>query len=254
MATTQHYLWASGHFLLLFSSLTYVWAAITFKTASTWWYKAALTGALISYAIVCQKSLGTPQPNAAFVRKALLDENVQYFLLAFFWWSSKPVLFSLLPFMIFSLFHVLTFTRTGLMTQFLPPGPPATPGGPPTPHPVAKKLQVWTKANFEPAMKIVAYIELIILVRVLVGAVTLQTSIVAPIVFAHFLRQRYYQSSFTRDAIGHADAKIGEFVRREGIPPAVGQVWEKARGLIGRWSGSTLTPQQAAPAGAAPRR
>lgn len=47
--------------------------------------------------------------------------------------------------MIFSLFHVLTFTRTGLMTQFLPPGPPATAGGPPTPHPLAKRLQVWTK-------------------------------------------------------------------------------------------------------------
>lgn len=173
--------------------------------------------------------------------------------------------------MIFSLFHVLTFTRTGLMTQFLPPGPPATAGGPPTPHPIAKKLQVWTKgiqynlfrvlqllillitANFEPAMKIVAYIELLILARVVIGAVTLQTSIIAPIVFAHFLRQRYYQSSFTRDAIAVADAKIGEFVRREGIPPAVAGVWEKARGLIGRWSGSTLAPQGAAPA-AAPRR
>jgi hypothetical protein len=251
MATTQHYLWASGHFLLLLSSFIYTWAAVTFKTASTWWYKAALTGALISYAIVCQKSLGTPQPNAAFVRKALLDENVQYFLLAFFWWSSKPVLFALLPFMIFSLFHVLTFTRTGLMTQFLPPGPPATAGGPPTPHPLAKRLQVWTKANFEPAMKIVAYIELLILARVLIGAVTLQTSIIAPIVFAHFLRQRYYQSSFTRDAIAAADVKIGETVRREGLPPAVGQVWEKARGLIGKWAGSTLAPQQAAPG---PRR
>ena len=103
-------------------------------------------------------------------------------------------------------------------------------------------------------MKIVAYIELVILARVIFGAVTLQTSIIAPIVFAHFLRQRYYQSSFTRDAISYADAKIGEFARREGIPPAVAQVWEKARGLIGRWSGSTLAPQQAAPAAAAPRR
>lgn len=52
---------------------------------------------------------------------------------------------ALFPFMIFSLFHVLTFTRTGLMAQFLPPGPPATAGGPPTPHPLAKKLQTWTK-------------------------------------------------------------------------------------------------------------
>jgi len=251
MATTQHYLWASGHFLLLFSSLKYVWATITFQTAFSWWYKAALTGALISYAIVCQKSLGTPQPNAAFVRRALLDENVQYFLLAFFWWSSKPIVFALFPYMIFSLFHVLTFIRTGLMTQFLPPGPPATAGGPPTPHPIAKKLQVWTKANFEPAMRVVAYIELVLFVRVLIGAITFQSSIIAPLVYSHFLRQRYYQSSFTREAVHATDAKINEFAHKDGTPPVAGQVWDKIRLLIGRWAGNTLVPQQPPAGGAA---
>lgn len=251
MATTQHYLWASGHFLLLFSSLKYIWATITFQTAS-WWYKAALTGALISYAIVCQKSLGSPQPNIAFVRRALSDENVQYFLLAFFWWSSKPIIFTLLPYMTFSLFHVLTFIRTGLMTQFLPPGPPATPGGPPTPHPIAKKLQVWTKANFEPAMRVVAYIELVVCARVFIGAITFQSSIIAAIVYAHFLRQRYYQSSFTREAIYTTDATISTFAHKAGTPPVAAQVWDKVRLLIVRWTGNTLAPQQA-PAGGARR-
>jgi len=243
MATTQHYLWASGHFLLLFSSLKYVWAVITFQTPSTWWYKAALTGALMSYAIVCQKSLGTPQPNAAYFRRALLDENVQYFLLAFYWWSSKPIVFALFPYMIFSLFHVLTFVRTGLMSQFLPPGPPATPGGAPTPHPIAKKLQTWTKANFESAMRVVAYIELLIFLRVFLGAITFQTSILAPIIIAHFLRQRHYQSSFSREAITSTDQKISDFAHKEGIHPVAGQVWDKIRALIGRWAGSTLGSQ-----------
>jgi transmembrane protein 33 len=49
--------------------------------------------------------------------------------------------------MIFSLFHALTFTRTTLMPQFLPPGPPAQAGGAPTPHPLAKKLQLWVKSK-----------------------------------------------------------------------------------------------------------
>jgi hypothetical protein len=35
----QHYLWASGHFLLLISSLRYFFAWITFKGVSAWWYK-----------------------------------------------------------------------------------------------------------------------------------------------------------------------------------------------------------------------
>jgi len=253
MATTQHYLWASGHFLLLISSLKYVWAAITFQTPSPRWYKAALTGALMSYAIVCQKSLGNPQPNIAFVRRSLLDENVQYFLLAFFWWSSKPIVFALFPFMIFSLFHVLTFVRTGLMAQFLPPGSPATPGGPPTPHPIAKKLQSWTKSNFEPAMRVVAYIELLIFARVFIGAITFQSSIIAPIIYAHFLRQRYYQSSFTREALTVTEGKIDSFAHKDGTPPAVGQVWDKIRALIKGWAGNVLA-QQPPTAGGAARR
>lgn len=55
---------------------------------------------------------------------------------------------SLFPYAIFSLFHALTFTRTTLMPQFLPPGPPSANGGQPAPHPLAKKLQVWVKGTY----------------------------------------------------------------------------------------------------------
>jgi hypothetical protein len=252
MATTQHYLWASGHFLLLLASLRYFFAWVMFRSVSAWWYKASFTGALVSYAIVCQKSLGTPQPNAAFVRKALLDENVQYFLLAFFWWSSKPIAITLLPYAIFSLFHALTFTRTTLMPQFLAPGPPASAGGPPTPHPLAKRLQAWVKANYDSAMKVVAYTELVIFVRVFLGAITFQNSLLSPIIFVHFVRQRYYQSAFTREAVAATTARIDAFARKPGNPPVVVQVWDKIQMLVGRWAGTTLTPAPAA--GAAPRR
>jgi len=252
MATTQHYLWASGHFLLLVSSLRYFIAWVTFKSISAWWYKASFTGALISYAIVCQKSLGTPQPNVAFLRKAMLDENVQYFLLALFWWTSKPITIALLPYAIFSLFHALTFTRTTLMPQFLAQGPPATAGGPPTPHKLAKKLQVWVKSNYDTAMRAVAYVELIIFVRVLLGAITLQNSLISPLIYAHFLRQRYYQSAFTRDALAVTNGRIETIVRKPGNPPMVVMVWDKLKMLLGRWAGSALEAQPAA--GAAPRR
>ncbi|KAJ3998489.1 hypothetical protein F5050DRAFT_1567113 [Lentinula boryana] len=241
----QHYLWASGHFILLLSALRYFFAYATFKSVSPIWYKACYTGALLSYAIVCQKSLGVPQPNAAYVRKALLDENVQYFLLAFFWWTSKPIAITLIPFMIFSLFHALTFARTTLMPQFLPPGPPATADGPPTPHRFAKQLQLWVKANYDTAMKAVAYAELIILVRVLFGALLFRNSILSPIIYAHFLRQRWYQSSFTRDAVAYTVARIDATVDGQGNPTLT-NAWAQGKGLIARWGGSTLAPAQGA--------
>lgn len=34
------------------------------------------------------------------------------------------------------------------MPQVLPQGAPTTPNGPPQPHPIARKLQVWVKGTF----------------------------------------------------------------------------------------------------------
>lgn len=225
--------------MLLVSALRYLLAYVMFKTVSAWWYRASFLGALVSYAIVCHKSLGTPQPNAAYLRKAMLDENVQYLFLAFIWWSSKPVPVALIPYFIFSLFHALTFTRTSLMPRFLPPGPPATSGGPPQPHPLAKRLQAWVKTNYDKAMRIVAYTELIIFLRVVLGALFFKNSFTVPLFYAHFIRQRYMQSAFTRNAISVADARILDLLHRLGNP-AVEDVWGKVRDLVGRWGASPV--------------
>jgi len=248
MATTQHYLWAGGHFILLASSFRYLLAWALFRGPSPWWYKTSFFGALLSYFIVCHKSLGTPQPNTAWIKRALIDENVQYLLLAFFWWTSKPIAFALFPYAIFSLFHALTFMRTTLMPQFLPSGPPASAGGSPAPHPLAKKLQLWVKANYDTAMKAVAFIELLIMARVLLGAITFRNSLLTPIFYAHFLRQRYYQSAFTRNAITLVNQRIEGYVRQPGTPPLAVQVWDTLKMLLSRWAGSTLAPQQPAAA------
>ncbi len=72
-------------------------------------------------------------------------------------------------------------------------------------------------ANYDTAMRVVAYMELLIFVRVLLGAIALQNSLLAPIVFAHFLRQRYFQSAFTREAVGNTTRRTEALVQRQ--PP-----------------------------------
>ena len=185
--------------------------------------------------------------------------------------SSRSTTVALLPYAIFSLFHALTFTRTTLMPQFLPPGQPATSGGAPQPHPLAKKLQAWVKgysknsspgamrlsficaANYDSAMRVVAYTELVIFVRVLLGALTFQNALVSPLIYGHFLRQRYYQSAFTREACATTTKYIDTFVRKPGNPPLLVQVWEKVQMLTERWFAGGLAPNPAG-AGGAPRR
>ncbi|OSX67763.1 hypothetical protein POSPLADRAFT_1042958 [Postia placenta MAD-698-R-SB12] len=243
MATTQHYLWASGHFILLLSSLRYFLATVMFRGVSTWWYKASFLGALVSYAI--QAPLGPPVTWVKRFQHAAADENVQYFMLAFFWWSMKPITIALVPYTVFSLFHALTFTRTNLMPRFLPPGPPPTAGAAPTPHPLAKTLHAWVKANYDTAMKVVAFTELVIMVRVTVGAVTFQNSLLSPVIYAHFLRARYYQSKFTQNAVAVVTARVDGYVGRPGTHPQIVNVWTKVKLLVERWVGSVLEQQPA---------
>lgn len=103
-------------------------------------------------------------------------------------------------------------------------------------------------------MKAVAYTELLIMARIVLGAITFQNSLLSPIFYAHFLRQRYYQSAFTRDAIAVVDKSIEGYVRKEGVPPIAVQVWDKARAVLGRWTGSALAPQQPPTAAGGARR
>ncbi|KAG8220086.1 P-loop containing nucleoside triphosphate hydrolase protein [Butyriboletus roseoflavus] len=222
----------------------------SFRDLLTWPFLAFSGGIAILYCmhdlydclcvVVQSKSLRTQQLNLAFVQKAITDENVQYLLLAFFWWSSKPVALALMPYFVFSLFHALTFTRTALMSQYLPPGPPATAGGPPQPHPLAKRLQLWVKSNYDPAMRVVAFTELIIFLRVVFGAILLRNSLVAPLIYAHFLRLRYYQSAFTREAVSYADERVLTTLANPIVPPIIGTVWGKAREFAIKWAGSSV--------------
>ncbi|KAF8528056.1 hypothetical protein BU17DRAFT_81285 [Hysterangium stoloniferum] len=247
MATIQHYLWASGHILLLAFSLRYFWAYVTFKSGLyTTSYKTAIFGALISYAIVCYKGLGVPSTSSAFIQKALTDENAQYFLLAMFWWFSKPIPVALLPYTVFSLFHALTFVRTTVLPMVLPPPPPA-PGanaGAPPQSQIGKAIHNWVKTNYDGAMRLTALAEFVILLRVVIGALTFQNSFLIPIVYAHFLRQRYYHSAFTRDALKKVNGVLDRQAANPSFPPMVNQIWLYVKKMIGVWAGNTIVPQE----------
>lgn len=53
-------------------------------------YRMVYVGALLSYAIVVLKSLGKPR-GVNWLRRAFVDENFQYGLLALYWLISKPI-------------------------------------------------------------------------------------------------------------------------------------------------------------------
>ena len=99
-------------------------------------------------------------------------------------------------------------------------------------------------------MKAVAFVEVIIMFRVLLGALTFRNSFLTPLFYAHFLRQRYFQSDFTKAAIGAINKRVEEYVRKPGAPPALATGWDNFKLVLTKWAGSTLAP---APAAAQPQ-
>ena len=105
------------------------------------------------------------------------------------------------------------------------------------------RLTVCAPANYDPAMRVVAFTELLIFLRVAFGAILLRNSLVAPLIYAHFLRQRYYQSAFTREAVSYADERVLATLGNPAAPPVVGTVWGKVREFAIKWAGSGVIEQ-----------
>lgn len=82
----------------------------------------------------------------------------------------------------------------------------------------------------------------------------MKNSFLAPIVFAQFLRLRYYYSAFTRTVVQNADTLISNYVNQPSAPPALKQAWVPLRTTIVKYGASVIEPAQPAAAGAAGAR
>lgn len=118
-------------------------------------------------------------------------------------------------------------------------------------------------------MRFVAYAEVAIFARVLFGALLFRNSLMAPLFYAHFLRLRFYMSSFTRAAFQHVKTILDGYTQHQSCPPVVRKAYLTLTDLISRYASSVLSVQNpqtgaqpaaaaggagAAGAGAAPRR
>nr|BAJ89793.1 predicted protein [Hordeum vulgare subsp. vulgare] len=248
------YLWALGHLVTLTSAARILYAytiGIFSKTIPGFWYHAAYAGALVSYSIVVSKSLGVPQFNRAYLQKAMMEDNAQYGFMAVYWFLSKPVYFSLLPFATFSFFHVLTFFRgTILPKMFTAPTPATRPaaGSKPVQHPVVEKYGTlignFIKQNYDRAMFFVAYSEVGILLWTILRAVTLRGSFTTPLIVSQWLRVRYLSSNFERKVIDNLVIRLDHMAAQQS--PAINNVYKQAKSVISMWGSAVSTPNASA--------
>ncbi|KAI9316758.1 hypothetical protein BX666DRAFT_1946650 [Dichotomocladium elegans] len=237
LVKTLQFAWFAGHVLTLLGSAFHFLSVVTLRSASKP-YSIAFLGAIVSYGVVIYKTHGVPKLNAAYAQRLVMDENIQYFLLALYWFFSYPITVALLPYATFSTFHALGYFRSNIIPTVFPapPSSGASSSNAPTSWQVKTQQQIkgWTDKNYESAMRFVAQIEVVgIMGRLLLGIFKLQ--IMAIFLYAQFLRFRYHLSPYTRQAFSSLKHTLDHYSADPRVPPAVRQVYLTVQGMVTRF-------------------
>ncbi|KAG1460650.1 hypothetical protein G6F46_002839 [Rhizopus delemar] len=248
LVKTLQFAWFFGHVSTIFGTLLYALSIFTFNS-NTLLYKQAYFGAMLSYGVVLYKSHGIPQASSAYMRKLVMDENAQYFLLAVYWFISNPIAVTLIPFFTFSTFHALGYVRTNIIPNIFPA---ATSNNGTTVTWQAKtqqKIKAWTDKYYSVAMRFVAHSEVtVIAVRLLLGVFRLQ--LVPIFLFAQFLRFRYHLSSYTRQTFTELRVRFDSLLlpptADPRIPPVISNAYNVAKIWVSKFGEAGVQRQPAA--------
>lgn len=242
-----------GHVLvLLLGTIYYLKRPLWGWQAANWYYQQAYLGALASYSIVVYKTYGPPQLSLEFFQRLMVDENFEYLALAFMWYIHRPIFVTLLPFVVFSLFHVLTYIRNGLLPMFFDGvneqvsqarQQRRSVGGPAG---LSIGLGDWSSRYYGPALREVGVWEVGVVGGWLVlGALTWQTPLYAPFVYFHFLKLRYALSPSTRQAFGRVRGQLDKWVvDNPSVPGVVADTYVRVRDFLVNMGNMIMDPSR----------
>ncbi|KAJ9623492.1 Transmembrane nucleoporin [Taxawa tesnikishii (nom. ined.)] len=235
LAQTLQFGWFAGHVTLLLMTFRYALSYITFNYNSRWArfsYRTAFIAAAVTYGIVVFKSFRARQRSGKGHGGALAiagDENVQYLIMALVWLFSRQTPLAILPFAVYSIFHVATYTRSNLLPT-LQPQQSSAPGEKPKPSALADTIGRFVKEYYDTSMTVVAVLEIALWFRLLGSAVLFQKgSWILILLYTVFLRARFHQSTFVQGATNHLVARGDAIANRQDMPPAVRQGWDAVK-------------------------
>ena len=148
--------------------------------------------------------------------------------------SPAQIPMAILPFAVYSVFHVATYVRSNLLPTIQPQAQgSASPGQKPKPSAISDAIGRFVKEYYDSSMTLVAMLEIFLFFRLLGSAILFQKGTwVLTLVYTLFFRARYSQSTFVQGAINHLVTRIDAQVANQSTPPAVRNGWETVKGLV----------------------
>jgi hypothetical protein len=154
--------------------------------------------------------------------------------MASIWLWSRQIPLALLPFVVYSIFHVATYVRANIIPIISPatnasaaPGAKVAPKGA-----LADSIGKFIREYYDSSMLLVAVLEIALWFRVLGSALILQRgSWILLVTYTVFFRARYSQSSFVQGAIADLGARGDALLANQSMDPNVRLAWEQAKKL-----------------------
>ena len=172
--------------------------------------------------------------------------------MALVWLFSRQTPLALLPFAVYSVFHVATYTR-GILLPTIQPPPPVPAGQKPKASALSESIGNFVKHYYDASMSIVAGLEVALWFRLLASAIFWQRgSWILLIIYTVFLRARISQSTFVQGMLRQMGARGDALANRQDVPPAARGAWEQVKGAAAKAHDATdinkyVQGQQAAP-------
>lgn len=162
--------------------------------------------------------------------------------MALIWLFSRQTPLAILPFAVYSIFHVATYTRSNLLPT-IQPQPQATPavaGQKPKQSALGDAIGNFVKNYYDASMTLVAILEIVLWFRLAGSGLLFQKgSWILLTIYTVFLRARFHQSTFVQGAINQLTARGDAVANRQDMPPAVRQGWETVKGAIRKAADAT---------------
>jgi len=176
--------------------------------------------------------------------------------MALIWLYSKQIPMAMLPFAVYSIFHVATYTRSNILPTLQPQPAAATPGAKPPTSALADNIGRFVKQYYDSSMTLVAVLEILLFFRLLFSALLFQRgSWVLIVIYTAFIRVRHSQSPFVQNAVTQMTARIDALLANQNTPPALRNIWEQAKGGIRAAADATDVNKMASrQAGAPPKK
>ncbi|KAK3353313.1 hypothetical protein B0T25DRAFT_208028 [Lasiosphaeria hispida] len=244
LVQTLQFAWFAGHATLIFCIIRYSFSYLRmnyYSGLAQFCYRLTFVSAGATYGIVVYKTFRARQKTGAKQPSPLgylSDENIQYLLMAVVWLFMPQYPLAMLPYGIYSVFHVATYTRANLIPTFIPPKKLApvdgtSPGAKAqyAQHPLSDAIGAFVKKYYDQSMSIVSGLEILLWVRLLLSAIFFQRrSWILLAVYTAFLRARFAQSTHVQNSFTQLGARVDNLIGAQGTPPVARQVWDAVKG------------------------